>query len=64
MSVETITRETTRKLAFLALVQQARADVIVAERHYIEAVHNATEGGCTTEEIAGARRLVDRAAGR
>ena len=59
---ERIDREYVRKAEFLGVVAVSRTRVIVAERELRDATLKAQRAGCTSDEIAGAIRMVERAA--
>jgi len=59
---ERIDREYVRKAEFLGVVAVSRTRVIVAERQLRDATLKAQRAGCTSDEIAGAIRMVERAA--
>jgi hypothetical protein len=59
--LDRIQTETGRKLTVLLAVQQAYARKVVADRILDDYRRQALAAGCTTDEIAGAIRIVERA---
>lgn len=61
---ERVVQAVVRRHTHLERLQQARADVIVAEARLRAARQAAFNGGCTPDEVAGAVAMIDRAAER
>lgn len=62
VDLDRIDKEYLRKAEFLGVVAVSRTRVIVAERELRDATLKAQRAGCTSDEIAGAIRMVERAA--